>query len=116
MSRNTNYEGLVKKGHIEAIEGLWEGLDFTFRPLSTARAAAFFRESFTSLPDEKQLNDQTSAIVDSLKSWSEVDEKDQPLPINQITVKTLPLFMIRRLVNIVCLNSPTDKSGDDLKN
>lgn len=116
QTRNLIRDGQTRKAVIAAVDNLNQGLAFQYRPmlpldyqiLSDAvdkQAAKRRSDEITRLV--------AAAIVKHLAEWSEVDEKDEPVPINLQTVLMLPYPLIKAIYDIITGYKPSDALTDE---
>jgi hypothetical protein len=113
MSRNVipADDGYTRPGYIEAVERLHDSLEFTYRPMIPEEVDAV-DEVVMKKPAREGNSVVRAAIQQHLVSWSEVDEKGEPLRINLQNIRRLPWPVFNRLYKIICGQLPSDPVPD----
>lgn len=112
MSSNLIRAGVTREGFIEPVEGLHDGLTFTYQPM-LAEDVEELDEVINKRPGKQGVQDMAAVVAKHVKSWSEVDEKKQPVPINFDTTRALPYFLFFKLVGILKGRVPNDIPAKD---
>lgn len=102
MSRNLIRDNFTRQGYIEAAEGLHDELRFTYRPMlpEELELVELFRAQ-NGLDVKKTMRRMREEVAERLKSWSEVDEKNDTIPITVDSLKLLPPKVWEKLWLIV---------------
>lgn len=102
----------TKKGYIEPVPGIHEGLDFEYRPMIPEQVEAMHdRISQTKIPGES-MRIIAAQMSQSLTAWSEVDENGNARPIELATVSRLPRPLLLDVKGIVSGMQASDLRPD----
>lgn len=122
MTSNVINDGYTRDGYIAPIEGIHEGLEFTYRPMLPGQVedldVAIGRKN-----GDAGVTVMAAGIARQLVSWSEVSrDKKEPVVISHESVRRLPhplLTSLHRIVTGIRASDPrpqaiqTDQSTSD---
>lgn len=109
QTRNVFRDGQTIPAYIAPVEGLHAGLSFERRPMLAAEVEETEAQIGKATP-RQAAEITTLAVTHKLVSWSEIDDKGSPLPINAANVGRLPYQLLVRAYRIIAGLSPTDLS------
>lgn len=114
QTRNVFRDGQTIKARINPVDGLHGGLLFERRPMLAAEVEETEAQIAKATP--RQAAEITAMVITTkLVSWSEVDDKGSPLPINAKNVGGLPYQLLVRTYRIIAGLAPSDVHRDDLE-
>lgn len=107
-SHNVIRDDMTRTGRIDAVEGLHEHLDFTYRPMLAEET-----ETVQDAIDKVSTRDFTRLVAQAtcnhVVTWSEAGPKDGELPVTLDNVRRLGVMLLYRLYRIVAQREPTDE-------
>lgn len=116
QTRNLIRDGQTRKAVIAAVDNLNQGLAFEYRPMLPLDfqilSDAIDKQSAKRRSDEITRL-VAAAIVKHLVNWSEVDDKDNPMPISLQTVLMMPYPLIKAIYDIITGYKPSDALQDE---
>ena len=115
QTRNLIRDGQTRKGVIAAVDNLNQGLAFEYRPMLPLEYQTL-SDAIDRQAEKKRSDEITryvaAALVKHLVSWSEVDEKGNPVPINLPNMLLMPYPIIKAVYDIIAGFKPSDAITD----
>lgn len=108
MSRNVIRDGQTRQGRIDPIEGLYDELDFGYRPMLAEDVEQLEADASAAKTARDGVQLTADATATQLETWSEATEKGEPLPPVFENVRRLPFSQLNKLYRIVAGMAPTD--------
>jgi len=121
MGKNTIQDGYTRRGYMNGDDGLFEPIEFEYRPLlaeEVARGDAVIEKANA----EQEMLFVAGIVQEKLVSWSEEGCDGLPLPITLDNVRRLPFVVLIRIHKIMCgvmrsdpLKDPSEQEQLDIE-
>jgi len=104
-------DGYTRDGYLAGSDGRYEAIRFTYRPMLPNEVTQYERKC--SNDTKGDTGDMGAAIVTKhLRSWSEVDDAEKPVPLEFNNVRRLHPFLLIAVENIIKGYIPSDRDPD----